>query len=270
MKTDKKNNKKLIYFVRRAIILLAILLVVLLAIGIFGCRIKTKSADISVKFTSDVIPYAEQSVINYCGIEVTDNIFSILLHKSAIEDGITKNLPYIKSAEISIGLLHKVEISVTGTTLAYSFWDSENGFILFDEDGKVLEKNADWEKASGVPTVYGLAGYSFETGSVISCNKGLISTLKTLVTEYSAADFTGIDVFDLTSYPEIKLEYHSDGVIFDINFGEIEDADLKFKGLAKVLDTETALRSRGVINFLYRDDGSLQITVGNATETTEN
>lgn len=79
--------------------------------------------------------YSEEQIVSVSGVQDGDNLF--LINRGKVVEHITEKLPYIGDAQVKIALPNKLIISVYETSVKCAV-DSKSGFVLLDENAKVL------------------------------------------------------------------------------------------------------------------------------------
>ncbi len=156
-------NKKRIKRKRKAerLALLTALALVVASIGVvLVLAIFFKVDTVTIK--GDKV-YADKEVILQSGIETGDSLVRITENK--INDALTKNLPYIGEITLEKKLPDTVIITVSATREIAAFQNGA-GFVLVDENGKVLDSNASMLR-DNVAIVNGLTPKNIIEGELI-------------------------------------------------------------------------------------------------------
>ncbi|MBQ0135816.1 MAG: FtsQ-type POTRA domain-containing protein [Oscillospiraceae bacterium] len=82
--------------------------------------------------------YTESEILGVSGVNKGDNLF--LINQDKVKEHITKKLPYIGEISVKIALPNKIIITVYETSIK-SVIEVKDGYVLLDENGKVLGKS---------------------------------------------------------------------------------------------------------------------------------
>ena len=133
----------------------AVLIFIVIIIGIvLSLTVFFNIATIDVKGESI---YSADEITAASGIKIGDNLF--LLKKSNAEANICEKLPFIGSVDIKISVPSRVVLTVKQTSIKCAV-ESDSGYIMLDETGKVLCKVSTLEEVyegAGVTPPEGLA-----------------------------------------------------------------------------------------------------------------
>lgn len=135
---SKQNKKRRLKNKVRKVIISIALVILLIAVGVaLSLTVFFKIETVSV--TGSGI-YAENEVVTFSKIDVGDNLF--LIDENKIISSITTNLPYVYDVQIKRELPSTVKLILTDAVVKYSI-ETEEGYILLDDNFKVLETNAE-------------------------------------------------------------------------------------------------------------------------------
>ncbi len=110
--------------------------------------------------------YSNAQVIKGSGIEIGSNLF--LVDEEKVNEKITTALPYINSVTVEMDLPDTIIIDVTATREVAAL-PYKKGFILVDENGKVLDRDADMIR-DGVAIVGGVQLKGAPQGGTVKLN----------------------------------------------------------------------------------------------------
>lgn len=110
--------------------------------------------------------YSNAQVIKGSGIEIGSNLF--LVDEEKVNEKITTALPYINSVTVEMDLPDTIIIDVTATREVAAL-PYKKGFILVDESGKVLDRDADMIR-DGVAIVGGVQLKGAPQGGTVKLN----------------------------------------------------------------------------------------------------
>lgn len=127
---ERRRQQKL-----RRKIFYAVMIFVVIIIGIvLSLTVFFNIATIEVKGESI---YSTEEIISASGIKLGDNLF--LLKKSDVQTNVCEKLPFIGSVTVKNSLPSKVVLTVKQTSVKCAV-ESDGGYIMLDETGKVLCK----------------------------------------------------------------------------------------------------------------------------------
>ncbi len=110
--------------------------------------------------------YSNAQVIKGSGIEIGSNLF--LVDEEKVNEKITAALPYINHVTVEMDLPDTIIIDVTATREVAAL-PYKKGFILVDENGKVLDRDADMIR-DGVAIVGGVQLKGAPQGGTVKLN----------------------------------------------------------------------------------------------------
>ena len=125
----KRKLKKNIFSILLAAVVMCVGLVL-----VFSLFFKTNT----ITVTGDKA-YSDKTVIDRSGIEIGDNLFKV--NEEKLSQSLSKELPYIKAVTIERKLPDTIIINVEAAKEVGAI-TTQKGFVLLDETGKVLDKNA--------------------------------------------------------------------------------------------------------------------------------
>lgn len=120
--------------IRRKIFYAVMIFVVIIIGVVLSLTVFFNIATIEVKGESI---YSTEEIISASGIKVGDNLF--LLKKSDVQTNVCEKLPFIGSVTVKNSLPSKVVLTVKQTSIKCAV-ESDGGYIMLDETGKVLCK----------------------------------------------------------------------------------------------------------------------------------
>lgn len=206
IKQKKKNKlrriKKIILTFLLAIIVMCVGLVLVLSLFF---KINT------VAITGDKV-YSEKMVTDKSGIEIGSNLFRV--NEEELSEKLSKDLPYIKSVTVERKLPDTLIISVTAAKEIAAV-TTEAGFVLLDETGKVLDKNASILK-EGVAVINNVKLKECIEGEiVVFTNKNQNEAFVKLFDAVKKADVQLLTEVDLKDINNIKIRY-DDRITFEV------------------------------------------------------
>lgn len=193
VRSRKKKRLKRKRAIRKAIFSFVLLLVV----GIIGLALA-----VTVFFKIDTIKakgskaYPQKIILQNCGVETGDSL--LLSSEEQIAETLMNSLPFVGSVTIERKLPSTLIINITDTYTAAAISNKGN-FILINEDGKVLDSDANI-LSEGIPVVKGVETESFKESETITFktkeNGDILIELLKAVTKAGVSGLTEIDVTD--------------------------------------------------------------------------
>ena len=176
--------------------------------------------------------YPDSMIIEKSGIAEGDALY--LINTDEVEKNIEEALPYTKNVEIKQKFPNSVIINVEASK-EFAAIASGTGYILIDEDCKVLNKNATLLSES-IVLVSGVSVKSAEEGSELQISKA--EKFETLSAVLGAVEESGIERIS-----EVNLKNTKDiKVIYDnritLNVGSVEDVVRKMSRAKAVVKAE--------------------------------
>ena len=188
--------------------------------------------------------YSEKDVIAKSGIEIGDNLF--LVDEEKVNISLTEALPYIDKVTLELDLPDKIVINVSATreiaALPYGA-----GFILVDENGKVLDRDASMIR-DGVAIVDGVQLKGAPEGGLIKLNNDDVTNrfieLLGAIKKSGIKQLTGIT---LTKKGEFQLKYDER---ITIKIGSFTNLEKKLRRAEAAIEKENEINaySIGVID----------------------
>lgn len=202
VRSRKKKRLKRKRAIRKAIFSFVLLLVV----GIIGLALA-----VTVFFKIDTIKakgskaYPQKIILQNCGVETGDSL--LLSSEEQIAETLMSSLPFVGSVTIERKLPSTLIINITDTYTAAAISNKGN-FILINEDGKVLDSDANI-LSEGIPVVKGVETESFKESETITFktkeNGDILIELLKAVTK---AGVTGLTEIDVTDTSDIFMIYN--------------------------------------------------------------
>ena len=148
--------------------------------------------------------YSDKMVADKSGIEMGENLFKVSEEK--LTEKLSKDLPYIKSVTVERKLPDTIIINVEAAKEVAAI-TTKKGFVLLDETGKVLDKNASILKENvAVINNVKLKEY-IEGEKVILTDEKKTETLIKLFEAIKNADMQLLTEIDLKNVNDIKIKY---------------------------------------------------------------
>ena len=201
--------------------------------------------------------YSDKMVADKSGIEMGENLFKVNGEK--LTEKLSKDLPYIKSVTVERKLPDTIIINVEAAKEVAAI-TTKKGFVLLDETGKVLDKNASIlkENVSVINNVK-LKEY-IEGEKVILTDEKKTETLIKLFEAIKNADMQLLTEIDLKNVNDIKIKY-DDRITFAV--GSLTNIETKLARGVAALEKENEINaySEGTLDlktepYVYFKSGS--------------
>ncbi len=184
--------------------------------------------------------YSEKDVIAKSGIEVGDNLF--LVDEATVNETLTSALPYINKVTVELDLPDKIVLNVSATrevaALPYGA-----GFILVDENGKVLDRDSSMIR-DGVAIVDGVQLKGAPEGGLIKLNNddvtGRFIELLGAIKKSGFKQLTGIT---LTKKGDFELKYDER---ITIKIGSFTNLEQKIRRAEAAIEKENEISAYSV------------------------
>ena len=201
--------------------------------------------------------YSDKMVADKSGIEMGENLFKVSEEK--LTEKLSKDLPYIKSVTVERKLPDTIIISVEAAKEVAAI-TTKKGFVLLDETGKVLDKNASILKENvAVINNVKLKEY-IEGEKVILTDEKKTETLIKLFEAIKNADMQLLTEIDLKNVNDIKIKY-DDRITFAV--GSLTNIETKLARGVAALEKENEINaySEGTLDlktepYVYFKSGS--------------
>lgn len=248
----KKMNRRRKLKKNMLSVLLAVVVMCVGLVLVFSLFFKTNTVTIS----GDKV-YSDKTVIEKSGIETGENLFKVSEEK--LSEKLSKDLPYIKSVTIERKLPDTIIINVEGAKEVGAV-TTQKGFVLLDETGKVLDKNASILKENvAVITNVKLKEY-IEGERVVLTDEKKTEALIKLFEAIKNTEMQLLTEIDLKSLNDIKIKY-DDRITFAV--GSLTNIETKLaRGLAALeKENEINAYSEGTLDlktepYVYFKSGS--------------
>ena len=233
-------------------VLLAVVVMCVGLVLVFSLFFKINTITIS-----GVKVYSDKMVADKSGIEMGENLFKVNGEK--LTEKLSKDLPYIKSVTVERKLPDTIIINVEAAKEVAAI-TTKKGFVLLDETGKVLDKNASIlkENVSVINNVK-LKEY-IEGEKVILTDEKKTETLIKLFEAIKNADMQLLTEIDLKNVNDIKIKY-DDRITFAV--GSLTNIETKLARGVAALEKENEINaySEGTLDlktepYVYFKSGS--------------
>ena len=233
-------------------ILLAVVVMCVGLVLVFSLFFKINTVTIS----GDKV-YSDKMVTEKSGINIGENLFKI--NETKLSEKLSKDLPYIKSVTIERKLPDTIIINVTAAKEVAAI-TTKKGFVLLDEAGKVLDKNASILKENvAVINNVKLKEY-IEGEKVVLTDEKKTETLLKLFEAIKNADMLLLTEIDLKNINDIKIKY-DDRITFEV--GSLTNIETKLARGVAALEKENEINaySEGTLDlktepYVYFKSGS--------------
>ena len=189
--------------------------------------------------------YSDKMVTDKSGIEMGENLFKI--NEEKLTEKLSKDLPYIKRVTVERKLPDTIIINVEAAKEVAAI-TTKKGFVLLDETGKVLDKNASILKEN-VAVINNVKLQEYIEGEkVVLTDEKKTETLIKLFEAIKKADMQLLTEIDLKNINDIKIKY-DDRIIFAV--GSLTNIETKLaRGLAALeKENEINAYSEGTLDL---------------------
>ena len=201
--------------------------------------------------------YSDKMVADKSGIEMGENLFKV--NEEKLTEKLSKDLPYIKSVTVERKLPDTIIINVEAAKEVAAI-TTKKGFVLLDETGKVLDKNASILKENvAVINNVKLKEY-IEGEKVVLTDEKKTETLIKLFEAIKNADMQLLTEIDLKNVNDIKIKY-DDRITFAV--GSLTNIETKLARGVAALEKENEINaySEGTLDlktepYVYFKSGS--------------
>ena len=181
--------------------------------------------------------YSDKMVVEKSEIVSGKNLFRV--NEKRVSEKLSKELPYIKEITIERKLPDTLIINVTATREVATVTTAK-GFVLLDETGKVLDKNASILKEN-VAVIKGVKLKEYEEGAMVSFTDA--KKTETLLELLGAIKKSGLELLteiDLKNINDIKIKY-DDRITFEV--GSLTNIETKLARGVAALEKENEINS---------------------------
>lgn len=233
-------------------ILLALVILCVGLVLVFSLFFKINTVTIS----GDKV-YSQKMVTEKSGIVIGENLFKV--NEEKLSEKLSKDLPYIKSVTVERKLPDTIIINVKAAKEVAAV-TTKKGFVLLDETGKVLDKNASILKEN-VAVVKNVKLKEYIEGEKVVLTDD--KKTETLIKVFEAIKNTDIQLLteiDLKNVNDIKIKY-DDRITFAV--GSITNIETKLARGMAALEKENEINaySEGTLDlktepYVYFKSGS--------------
>ena len=201
--------------------------------------------------------YSDKMVIEKSGIEIGDNLFKV--NEEKLSQLLSKELPYIKSVTIERKLPDTIIINVEAAKEVAAI-TTKKGFVLLDETGKVLDKNASILKEN-VAVINNVKLKEYIEGErVVLTDEKKTEALIKLFEAIKNTNMQLLTEIDLNNINDIKIKY-DDRITFAV--GSLTNIETKLARGVAALEKENEINaySEGTLDlktepYVYFKSGS--------------
>lgn len=237
-------------------ILLALIVMCVGIVLVFSLFFKINT----ITITGDKV-YSEKMVTDKSGIEIGENLFKI--NEEKLTEKLSKDLPYIKSVTVERKLPDTIIINVEAAKEIAAI-ATQNGFVLLDETGKVLDKDASILKEN-VAVINNVKLKEYAEGEmIVLTDEKKTETLLKLFEAIKKADMQLLTEIDLKNINDIKIKY-DDRITFAV--GSLTNIDTKLARGVAALEKENEINaySEGILDlktepYVYFKAGEEDVT----------
>lgn len=201
--------------------------------------------------------YSDKMVIEKSGIEIGDNLFKV--NEEKLSQMLSKELPYIKSVTIERKLPDTIIINVEAAKEVAAI-TTKKGFVLLDETGKVLDKNASILKEN-VAVINNVKLKEYIEGErVVLTDEKKTEALIKLFEAIKNSNMQLLTEIDLKNINDIRIKY-DDRITFAV--GSLTNIETKLARGVAALEKENEINaySEGTLDlktepYVYFKSGS--------------
>lgn len=236
----KKVNRRRKHRKNLMTLIFAVLVLCIGIILVFSLFFKINTITVS----GDTI-YSDKMIVENSGVEIGSNLFRV--KEKEVSSLLSKKLPYIKSVSFERKLPDTLVIKIKSTEEAAAI-SSGGAFILFDETGKVLDKDASVLREN-VPLVSGVKVKEANEGSEISLTDDKkTNTLTKLLGEIEKSDLALLTEINLKNNGDIKIKYDER---ITLEIGSLTNVEKKLARAAAAIEKENEINpySTGILDL---------------------
>lgn len=205
--------------------------------------------------------YSDKMVIENSGIVTGKNLFRV--NEKQVSERLSQELPYIKEITIERKLPDTLIINVTATREVAAVTTAK-GFVLLDETGKVLDKNASILKEN-VAVVKGVKLSEYEEGARASfTNEKKTEALLELLEAIRKSGLELLTEINLKNINDIKIKY-DDRITFEV--GSLANIETKLARGVAALEKENEINSYSKGTLDLKTEPYVYFKSGNEEET---
>jgi len=205
--------------------------------------------------------YSDKMIVENSGIEIGTNLFRV--NEEKLSEKLSKQLPYIKSVTLERELPDTLIINVESTREVAAVV-SNSVYVLVDETGKVLDKDASVLRAN-VAIVNNVKLKEKNEGErVVLTNEKKTENLITLLGALKNSGLELLTEIDLKNVNDIKIKY-DDRITFEV--GSLTNIETKLARGVAALEKENEINaySKGTLDlktepYVYFKSGSEETT----------
>lgn len=233
-------NKKKIKRKRKArkIALLAALFTVVMSVGVvLVLAVFFKINTVTIK--GDRV-YSDKEIVLKSGIEIGDNLFRV--NEEALNENLSKSLPYIQGITLERQLPDTLIVTVKATREVAAF-QYGSGFILVNDDGKVLDRDASMLR-DNVAVVNGAVLKGAPEGERIVIGDGdATDNFVALLKGITESGITPVTEITITKDGQYELKYDDR---ITVKLGGVENITTKLKRAVAALEKENEINMYAV------------------------
>ncbi len=181
--------------------------------------------------------YSDKMIIEKSGVEIGTNLFKV--NEDKLSQRLSKALPYIKKVTIERKLPDKLVINV-GSTREVAAIATNGVFVLIDETGKILDKDASVLRENVAIINDVKVKDTEEGGKVVLTNEKKTEILLTLLDSIDKVGLELLTEIDLKDINNIKIKY-DDRIVFDV--GSLTNVETKLARGKAALEKENEINA---------------------------
>lgn len=248
--TIKRKRKK-----AKIIAVVTTFLVVLFVAGFIGAYVYTEGAPVAVINIEGENRYKDKKIIEAAELYVGINMLSV--REKAVNEAVTKKLPYISEIEVDYQLPDTLLLKVTATQEKYLITNGE-GYICVDGNDKVVSLKKK-KLSEGKYRIMGLEEQTATAGEqYVPAENNLekYNKAKSLVAELEKVEGFSSGIIDVTDLKNITYTYDSRIRIY---LGEGETPDKQLSLAMEVIKDSASEGQTGYIDMRFSDKAYLAL-----------
>lgn len=199
--------------------------------------------------------YAEEEIIDTCGIGKGENIF--LAPKGAAENRLKKHFPYVEEVTVSSKIPDTIRIAIIEAVEGYLVKVSDKEYLIISTKGRILDR-VESASAYDLPIFIGPKLTSGEIGDYVSYEDDTVVEMIQSVTQTFADNgYQGITEINATNTADISFTYDDR---IKVKLGIPEDLDYKVRTAMTIINENLDKNQTGVIT------GVLDVSRCNSTK----
>lgn len=199
--------------------------------------------------------YAEEEIIETCGIGKGENIF--LAPKGPAENRLKKKFPYVEDANVSFRIPDTIRIAIVEADEGYLVKVSDKEYLMISTKGRILNQVTD-PSAYDLPIFIGPKLTSGEIGDYVSYeDETVLDMIESITQTFADNGYQGITEIDATNTADISFTYDDR---IKVKLGIPEELDYKVRTAMTIINENLDKNQTGTIT------GVLDVSRCNSTK----